>query len=150
MYEPSLKYRRTPAQRTNLLLSWKRSDKAFFASGACHILAFTFASLHPNEGYRIIFIRPVKDYSGTHLYVTNGTWAFDFNGWTKERELLEVVKKSYRKENPKWDYKRIVIKVDMETFCKKNDHRPPAYFAHLPWERVYRYIKRFSSRPPLK
>ncbi|MBE1611454.1 hypothetical protein [Actinopolymorpha pittospori] len=32
-------YRRTPAQRADQRLAWERPDEAFFASGACHILA---------------------------------------------------------------------------------------------------------------
>ena len=147
MYEPSRKYKRTPEQRKNRLLAWERNDKAFFAAGACHILAFTFFELHPDEGYEIIFIKP-PNANGTHMYVSDGAWAFDFNGWTKEKELLEETKKAERQGNPDWDFERIIIKDDLETFCKKHAHRPPAHFAHLPWERAYKYIERFPSAPP--
>jgi hypothetical protein len=150
MYLSTYNFRRTPEEKSDPFLSWKRSDQAFFAGGACHILAFLFVHLHPNEGYKIIHTKPIKNYSGNHVYVTDGTWAFDHNGWTLEKELLEVTKKDYTRGKKDWDFERIVIKEDLETFCKKYNSRPPAYYAYLPWERAYNYIKKFPSHPPKK
>jgi|SRR6185436_11835450 len=149
MYETSIKYHRTPEERADQFLSWKRSDKAFFSNGACHILAFTFTYLHPDRNLELVFIRPKNNSKGNHMYVLDGEWAFDFNGWTKEKELLEVTKSEHQKlHSPDWDYDKVIIKEDLETFCKNNNHRPPAYFAYLPWERTYNYIKQFGSMPP--
>ncbi|HLZ14942.1 MAG TPA: hypothetical protein VKQ34_03020, partial [Candidatus Saccharimonadales bacterium] len=86
-YEPGLRYMRTDAEYRDPFLAWKRSDKAFFASGACHILAHMFLSLHFDEGFKLIYIRPKGKHPGNHLYASNDTWAFDFNGWTREAEL---------------------------------------------------------------
>lgn len=147
-YQPSLTFERTAEEYADMFKSWLRGDQAFFAAGACHILAFTFFSLHPNEGYEIIYIKPKAKYPGTHVYITNGTWAFDHNGWTKEKELLEVTNRAYKAKYPGWAFKRILVTEDLETFCKANNHRPPAYFAYLPWERAYKYIQRFNSEPP--
>lgn len=132
-------------------MAWSRSDKAFFAAGACHVLAFTFHDLHPDEGYEIIHIKVnSQDANGTHVYESDGEWAFDFNGWTKETELLHETEKAERSAYPNWTYERIVVKEDLEAFCKNNNHRPPAYFAYLPWERTYKYIEQFDSKPPDK
>lgn len=38
-YRPAGLFRRTDAERADQLLSWQRDDQAFFAAGACHILA---------------------------------------------------------------------------------------------------------------
>ena len=149
MYEPAISYRRTPEEKADQMLSWVRSDKAFFASGACHILAFTFKSLHKGRNLRLVYIKPKGNLSGNHVYVLDGDWAFDFNGWTKEKELLGITEIACRKVFPDWDYEKKVIGEDLETFCKNNNHRPPAYFAYLPWERTHNYIKQFSEFPPL-
>jgi len=148
MYVSGTEYTRTPEERADPFLSWKRDDKAFFASGACHILSFFFTILYPDNGYEIIFIKPKNRLPGSHVYVKSGDWAFDFNGWSKEAELLNVTEGAYGKQYPGWGYEKIVVKDDLETFCKQNYHRPPAYFAYLPWERTYKFIRQFSSNPP--
>jgi len=149
MYESSIKYHRTPEEKADQLLSWKRSDKAFFAAGACHILAIAFKELYPDRNLELVFICPKNNAKGSHVYVLDGEWVFDFNGWTKEKELLEVTKSEHKKlHSPDWDYDKIVIREDLETFCKNNNHRLPAHFAYLPWERAHNYIKQFSDIPP--
>lgn len=150
MYTSSINFTRTQEERTNQLLAWQRSDKAFFAAGACHVLAFTFKTLHPERQLEIIYIKPAPEFNmtGSHVYVRDGEWAFDFNGWTKEQELLDITEQEYQKQYPGWSYETITITDDLETFCRDNQHRPPAYFAQLPWERAYRYISLFSPLPP--
>lgn len=147
-YKPSLLFDRTPEERADIFKSWLRDDQAFFAAGACHILAFLFYSLHPKHGYEIVFIKPKASYPGMHVYVTNGIWAFDHNGWTREKLLLSTTARMYKAKYPGWGYRRILVTEDLETFCKENNHRPPAYFAYLPWERAYKYIQRFPEQPP--
>lgn len=146
-YQPGIIYERTPEEYADPFLSWKRDDKAFFASGACHILADMFMQLHWGQGFTVVHIRPHKNMPGHHVYVTNGEWAFDFNGWTKESELLEEYEKAYAAKHPGWKYDKVVIKDDLETFCKNNNHRLPWQFPYLPWERAYKYIKQFSDTP---
>lgn len=147
MYQPTLHFRRTPAEKADPFLAWAREDKAFFAAGACHILAYLFMQLHPNENFVIIYLKPING-PGNHLYVTNGTWAFDFNGWTLESELLDETQKAYTEQYEGWDFERIVMTADLETFCRENNHRSPSHFAYLPWERAYHYIKQFPALPP--
>ena len=36
-YTPAGVFRRTPAERADQELAWRRPDQAFFAAGACHI-----------------------------------------------------------------------------------------------------------------
>ena len=149
MYKPSIYYKRTPEEKADKLLAWKRDDTAFFAAGACHILAHMFMELHYKEKkYKIIGLKAKRDKYVHHVYVTDGKWAFDYGGWTLEEELLIETKKAYTTFNKDWDYEKIIIKEDLETFCKKQYSRPPAYFPYLPWERAYSYIKKFGSEPP--
>lgn len=145
-YTPTIHYRATPAIKSNPVLSWARDDKNFFAAGACHILAFLFIQLHPNEGFEFIHIKPKDGFGGNHVYASNGIWAFDYDGWTKETELLRVTEEAYSKEEPEWDYDRVVVTDNLEDFCKNNNHRSPSYFLHLPWKRAYDYINQFDSQ----
>lgn len=151
MYKPSLLFDRTAEERKDPFLSWARDDQAFFAAGACHILAEMFRQLHYGEGYKMIFIKPKDNKPGMHVYVTNGVWAFDHNGWTLEEELLRVTKTAYAKRYEGWDFERIVVGDELgsfEAFCHENNHRLPWQFAYLPWERAHAYIKKFPSEPP--
>ena len=131
--------------------SWARNDQAFFAAGACHILADLFVQLHADEDFRMIYLKPHKDFPGSHVYASNGVWAFDHNGWTKESELLKSTQKAYVQKYPGWGYTKHTIEpaIDaLENFCKANYHRLPWQFAHLPWDRAYKYIKQFEQSPP--
>jgi hypothetical protein len=109
MPEPALKYMRTPEESRDVLLSWLREDMVFFAAGACHILAHMFLSLHPNEGFDLIYTKPVNKQPGNHMYVSGGTWAFDFNRWSLEKDLLKVNETLAKDRYPNWNYERIVI-----------------------------------------
>ncbi|HSX05145.1 MAG TPA: hypothetical protein VLF69_01615 [Candidatus Saccharimonadales bacterium] len=150
MPEPGIIYQHSPEESRDVFLAWQRPDKTFFASGACHILAHMFLSLHDGEDYRLIYIKPKGDYPGNHLYASNNTWAFDFNGWSLEQDLLEVHADGYCQAYPAWGYERIVIEEGLPAYVAKGNHnlRPPEYFPQLPWERAYNYIKQFPASPP--
>lgn len=139
MYRPSSQFRRTPEERRDQLLSWNREDQAFFAAGACHILAFAFLETYPQAGFRPIGLWPRGlDYPG-HVYVGDGTWAFDHDGWTMEGELISV---SCAAE-PEADFRALPIEVGLDTFCARHNHRPRHLFAFDPWSRAQRYIEEF-------
>lgn len=148
MYQSSIDFVRTPEEYADVHLSWARQDRAFFAAGACHILAYAFLHVHPNEDYQLIYIRPLYDMPGTHMYVTKDNWAFDFNGWSHEDELLEVTRSSWTSMYPGWDFDRVIISDNLETFCEKNNSRAPAFFPESPWERALAYLDQFESTPP--
>jgi hypothetical protein len=98
----------------------------------------------------MIYIKPIEGHTGNHVYASDGEWAFDHNGWMKEKDLLAATEKAYAKRYPGWSYTRYVIEptIDsLETFCKANNHRLPWQYAYLPWERAYNYINRFPSSP---
>ena len=109
MSEPALKYMRTPEESRDVLLSWRREDMVFFAAGACHILAHMFLLLNPNEDFDLIYTKPVNKQPGNHMYESGGTWAFDFNRWSLEKDLLKVNETFAKDRYPNWNYERIVI-----------------------------------------
>src|SRR5262245_32883407 len=114
MYRPSCDFERTEAERLDPILSWARDDQAFFAAGACHILAFLFKLLHQDEGYTIRHLRPAHDLPGNYVYATDGIWAFDHNGWTREEELLVVTVQAYQAKYPGWDFELLVVSDGLE------------------------------------
>ncbi len=85
------------------------------------------------------------------MYASNGTWAFDFNGWTKEKELLKEYTSAWSEKYPGWEYERLIVPFDCAGFrdyLLKENHRPPEFFPYLPWERTYSYIQQFPMEPP--
>ena len=143
MYRPALHFARTPAELADPQLSWNRDDTAFFAAGACHILAWAITRQHPTGELAIIYLRPRPGYPGHHVYATNGTWAFDHCGWTKEEELLTTTTQDCQRTHPGWQADQLEIHDDLETFCRQNHHRAPSQYPHNPWPRAHNYIRRF-------
>ena len=123
------------------MLSWNRDDVRFFAAGACHILAFAFLEVYPDAGFRTVGIRARGQAHPMHVYVTDGQWAFDFDGWTPVDELLAVT----RAAEPDADYQQLPIETDLSTYCREHNHRDRPYYAFDPWERALRYIERFPT-----
>ncbi|SOE13827.1 hypothetical protein SAMN06272775_4800 [Streptomyces sp. 2323.1] len=142
MYRPSARFKRTAEERRDQLLSWEREDVAFFAAGACHILAYAFMETYPEAGFHAVGLWSRGARDPGHVYVTDGTWAFDHDGWTPEPELLSVT----RATTPDADFRTGPVHGDLDAFCTRHHHRPRGLFAFDPWERALRYLRRFP--PP--
>lgn len=143
-YDPPIRYTRTPDERKDQFLSWRRSDKAFFAAGACHILAWTFLRREDRPaGFTPIGLHAAGERYPDHVYVSNGTWAFDHDGWTLEDELLEVT----RAASPEAVIERTHPTRNLELFCAENNYRLPSQYAFDPLPRANAYLDRFPARP---
>lgn len=140
MYTPSSVFRRTPAEREDQQLSWDRPDQAFFAAGACHVLAFEFVALNPS--FRIAALKKEGDEHPSHVIATDGTWAFDHDGWTLEAEILAGTAAS-----APGPWALLPVTTDFDSFCAENRHRPIRYFHQDPRPRARTYIDRFPSLP---
>ena len=84
MFFPKINVKNDPAGR------WHRPDRHFFANGACQVLAFAFLERYPDLGFRARWIKPAAGFTGNHIYVTDGTNAFDYHGLTTEQRLLAI------------------------------------------------------------
>ncbi|GAA4223831.1 hypothetical protein GCM10022254_01910 [Actinomadura meridiana] len=140
MYHPSTQYKRTPEERRDQHLSWNRPDKAFFAAGACHILAYAFLETYPDAGFHPVGLWPRGARDPAHIYVTNNTWAFDHDGWTPHPELLAAT--------PNSEFTPAQIHINLETFCTRHNHRPRHLFAYDPWPRALHYLTKFPPPAP--
>ncbi|GLZ42218.1 hypothetical protein [Actinokineospora sp. NBRC 105648] len=143
VYRPSALFRRTPQERADQWLSWNRADQAFFAAGACHILAFAFLETHPDSEFHPVGLWAHDDESPLHIYVTDGEWAFDHDGWTPHAELLAVT----RATEPGKRYQPRRVERDLTLLCERYPYRARHQFAHDPWQRALHYLARFPPSP---
>lgn len=128
VYIPCAVFRRTPLERADQDLAWHRDDQWFFAAGACHILAYAFLETRSHR-FTAKGLWPADAADPGHVYVSNGTWAFDHCGWTLERELLAVS----RVVEPAANYQSRAIRMGLDELCARHWHRTRAEFLHDPW-----------------
>ncbi|MFI5714252.1 hypothetical protein [Nocardia sp. NPDC051750] len=127
-------------ERADQRLAWDRADQWFFAAGACHLLAYAFLEVHP-DGWAPVGLWPKGGADPGHVYVTDGTWAFDHCGWTPEAELLDIS----RKAEPHADFERRMLNMGLDELCARHWHRTRAEFAADPWRRAHDYLERLSD-----
>jgi hypothetical protein len=82
----------------------------------------------------------------SHVYVCDGTWAFDHDGWTLEDELLTVTRAATAGQTPGTLVERLALPGDLTAFCARHNSRLPSQYAFDPWPRALAYIARFE--PP--
>ena len=137
-------YRRTPAERADERLAWARPDRAVFAAGACHVLAYRLIERTPEAGFRPVFIHPRDVDHAFHMFATDGTIAFDFNGFSDDRALRRVNTQAMKAYEPTWEAEFAAIDDDLETFCRLNRCRPPSMFPGDILARADRYLAQFA------
>ncbi|GAA5155901.1 hypothetical protein GCM10023340_42330 [Nocardioides marinquilinus] len=137
---PAAAFRRTDAERADQRLAWARADRAFFAAGACHVLAWACRRLHPGRGVGLIGLRRPGAAEVSHVVATRDGWALDHSGW---HPASEVVRVNQEADGP---LDVVVLDPDLARFCREHRHRPPPDFAHDPWPRARCYVRRFD--PP--
>lgn len=145
---PAIRLRRTERERRDQHASWRRTDEAFLAAGACHVLAFALLTRHPRVGRTPVLLRPVGGLPGSHVYVRCGSWAFDFNGWTTETDFLAANTAECLKTWRAWDSDRIDIADPIEAFCATCNHRLPSDFVDDVIARADAFLERFPADPP--
>ena len=134
-------FRRTPIQRLDQQLSWLRTNQAFFATGACHILAWVCRDAYPDREIMAAAMRLNGDPQVSHVYATWGSWAFDHSGWNVESELVEV--NAAFEARP---VERLTINTELGDFCREHHHRLPHQYWQDPIERAYNYVT--AHQPP--
>jgi len=143
--EAASRYRRTPAEKADAVLAWARPDRAVFAAGACHVLAYRFVERMPEAGFGLVHLRPKDVEVAYHVFSTNGTIAFDFNGFSDDAALRTVNSNAMLADDPAWRAQFDVIDDDLETFCRLNGCRPPSLYPGDIVARADRYIERLLA-----
>ncbi|MGC4895306.1 hypothetical protein [Micromonospora sp. DT31] len=134
-------FRRTPAERADQRLAWDRADQPFFASGACHILAWVCRETYPTRPIGIGGLRFADRREVFHVYATWGGWAFDHAGWHPEALLLAANREFERRP-----LEQVTITDDLATFCRAHLSRMPHQYWGDPLPRARDYVTRHS--PP--
>jgi hypothetical protein len=83
-------------------LRWNLPDRIFFGYGACHILAGVYLDVFPSSRYRAHWIKPIDDFYGYHIFVSDGTVAFDFHGYSMRERLITHHKRGWSRRYPGW------------------------------------------------
>jgi hypothetical protein len=134
-------FRRTPLERRDQRVAWERSDQAFFAAGACHVLAWTGQERFPDRAIGLTAIRVAGGSRVFHTYATWEGWAFDHSGWNAEPALVAV--------NADFEgrpLERVEVASDLAEFCGEHHHRMPQDFWQDPVPRARAYVERYQ--PP--
>lgn len=134
-------FRRTAGERSDQRVSWERSDEAFFAAGACHILAWACRDAFPEQPVGLAAMMDADQRHVVHVYATWHRWAYDFSGWHPESELLAV-----NTDFEGYRIQRAGIPTDLADFCADHLHRMPHQYWRDPVPRARAYLGRHT--PP--
>ena len=91
---------------------WNLPDRIFFGHGACHILAGVFLKMQPLQNFHAERVIPNEGFAGNHIYVTNGSIAFDFHGYSVRKRLIEHHYRGWTRRYPGWGAE--ISNVDFE------------------------------------
>ena len=141
MAEAAGAFRRTAIERSDQRISWERSDQAFFAAGACHILAWVCRESYPDRPIEIVGVRPADGWQVFHVYARCDGWAFDHSGWNPEPELLaaNITFEGQPLES-------VTIVESLAEFCERHYSRLPHQYWRDPIPRARDYLSRYP--PP--
>lgn len=130
---------------------WHRPDRHFFANGACQVLAYAFLEKYPELGFHARWIKPAAGHIGNHIFVTNGSNAFDYHGLTTEERLLSLTFRRARRFFPGWDATLIDLQTDILISERRSRQieglwlREPTQFLHNALPRARAFLDRFGD-----
>jgi hypothetical protein len=138
---------RSPEAKRDLIQSWRRPDRPFFASGACHILAGVFLEKYTEAGYRPFLISPTPGLRGQHVFVANDEWSFDYHGYVRNDCYFVHYEGKMRRFFPGWNghIKELEDSPLGSDFCREHGHRRPDEFPHDPLPRALAFLMRFRQ-----
>jgi len=142
-----------PAIKKDLARRWALPDRAFFAAGACHILAYAFLERYPCGGFRPIWFKPGAGFIGNHIIVTDGEVAFDYHGWSGLPALVAHTRAKAGRWWPGWNAELIELPVDVLVSEQKSRRydglslREPRQFLHDALPRAHAFLARFPAPP---
>jgi len=125
---------------------WALPDRIFFGHGACHILAGVYLERPPLLGFHAERILPVGSARGSHVYLTDGSVAFDYHGYSVRRRLLDHHRKSCSRQYPGWDCVTEQVDFDLLSTVELNrrNMRGPDQFLSDAAVRARAYLHRID------
>jgi hypothetical protein len=142
---------RSETQKGDQALSWQRGDRAFFASGACHILAHVFLQEYADQEYRPYMILPNAGFRGSHVYAANEDTVFDYHGFSVKAHFLEHYFRKMKRFFPGWSATIFVVRDFMSpAFLREFNCRAPNQYFADPLPRARAFVQRKSLHHPHK
>jgi hypothetical protein len=145
-------YRMKPGVKKNPERRWALPDRVFFGNGACHILAGVYLQAPPLPGFHAERIIPGDGFAGNHIYVTDGTVAFDYHGYTLRNRLLRYYTNNWAGEYAEgWHCRLEPVDFDLLSTQTLNARKMlgPNQYLFDPIPRAQRYlwnIDHFAAR----
>jgi hypothetical protein len=140
---------RTEAQKKDQALSWRRGDRAFFASGACHILAHVYLQEYAGQEYRPYMILPNTGFRGGHVYVATEDTVFDYHGFSAKARFLDHYFRKMRRFFPGWRATIFEVRDFMTpAFFQEFNCRTPNQYLADPLPRAKAFIQRKCLHTP--
>lgn len=99
---------------------WQLPDRIFFAHGACHILAGVFLQRFPDALFKAIWVKPIEGYYGSHIFVTNGSIAFDYHGYSKLERLILHHESGWSRRFPGWSADIVAVNFSLLNTAELN------------------------------
>lgn len=140
MYFPDPEVKKDPVRR------WALPDRIFFGHGACHILAGVFLESFPGTRFYPIWIRPHPGYYGNHIFVTDGTRAFDYHGFTLLVRLVAHHRRGWSRRFPGWgaNTERVDFSLLDTEALNQRKMRGPDQYLYNPIPRAKRFLARYT------
>ncbi|MEL6463324.1 MAG: hypothetical protein AAFQ58_00015 [Pseudomonadota bacterium] len=135
-------FRLKPGTKQDPARRWALPDRAFFAHGACHILAGTYLLDPPRAGLRAERIVPSGPFPGNHVYLTDGDVAFDYRGYVDRTRLLAWFRTAWGKHVPNWSGTVSAVTFDLLDTAALNARkmRGPDQYHGDPIARAHRFL----------
>ena len=126
---------------------WNLTDRVFFGHGACHILAGVYLQSSSLSGLYAIRIKPIKEFYGNHIFVTDGKTTFDYHGYSEYETLIKHHRKGWSKIYPEWECSFLKVNFDLLDTESLNERKMLGrdQYLHDPVNRALRFINRFSG-----
>lgn len=139
MYRLKAGVKKDPVRR------WALPDRIFFGHGACAILAGVFLRDSPLPGFYAERILPGAGFAGNHIYVTDGTLAFDYHGYSLRKRLLLHHTTGWAKQYEQgWNCSLERVTFDLLDTGDLNANKMlgPDQYLHDPVERAWHFLQR--------
>ena len=128
---------------------WSLPDRIFFGNGACQILAGVFLEEMTRSGFYAERVIPGDGFAGNHIFVTNGTIAFDYRGYSARLRLLEYHTTGWsNRYSQGWNCVLENVNFDLLTAYELNQRKMlgPDQYLHDPIPRARSFIERIDHQ----
>lgn len=140
-------YKLKPGIKKDPVRRWALPDRVFFGQGACAILAGVFLAEKPDLNFYAERIIPGEGFAGNHIFVTDGTLAFDYRGYSSRTRLLRYHTSGWADQYPEgWNCVLERVDFDLLSTADLNRHKMlgPDQYLHNPVPRAASFIQRMD------